>query len=151
MPENPTYDLMLLLDTAAADEQRQKVLDEVERILSTTGANVVSKHDWGPRKTAYEIRHKSDADYHLLQFQGGPEVPAALDRYLRITDGVVRFRVIKLRAGTPGPPDLRAQTVPAVESAPAPPSAPATPAEQAPPAEQASPGEQAAPAAAAAA
>src|SRR4051812_49864179 len=130
MPENPTYDLMLLLDTAAADEQRQKVLAEAERILSTTGATVVSKHDWGSRKTAYEIRHKSDADYHLLQFQGGPEVPAALDRYLRITDGVVRFRVIKLRAGTPGPPDLRAtQTETAAPAeAPAAAAAPSAPA-----------------------
>jgi len=109
MPENPTYDLMLLLDTAAPDEQRTKVLGEVERILSTTGASVVSNHDWGTRRTAYEIRHKNDAEYHLLQFQGSPEVPAALDRYLRITDGVVRFRVIKLRPGTPPPPDLKSQ------------------------------------------
>jgi small subunit ribosomal protein S6 len=122
MPENPTYDLMLLLDTAAADEQRQKILDEVERILSTTGATVASKHDWGVRKTAYEIRHKNDADYHLLQFQGSPQVPAALDRYLRITDGVVRFRVIKLRPGTPPPPDLKSQPVeaPAAEAEAAP-------------------------------
>jgi small subunit ribosomal protein S6 len=130
MPENPTYDLMLLLDTAAPDEQRQKVLDEVERIISTSDASIVSKHDWGVRKTAYEIRHKNDADYHLLQFQGGPSVPAALDRYLRITDGVIRFRVIKLRAGTPGPPDLRSQTEaetapPAPAAAPAPEAAPA--------------------------
>jgi small subunit ribosomal protein S6 len=120
MAENPTYDLNLLLDTGAPDEQHTKVLDEVERILSTNGATVVSKHDWGVRKTAYEIRHKGDADYHLVQFQGGPDVPAALDRYLRITDGVVRFRVIKLRPGTPPPPDLRAQaTEVPVEPAPA--------------------------------
>jgi small subunit ribosomal protein S6 len=99
---------MLLLDTAAPDEQRTKVLGEVERILSSNGASVVSKHDWGARRTAYEIRHKHDAEYHLLQFQGSPQVPAALDRYLRITDGVVRFRVIKLRPGTPPPPDLKA-------------------------------------------
>jgi small subunit ribosomal protein S6 len=108
MPETPTYDLMLLLDTAAPDEQRTKVLGEVERILSSNGASVVSTHDWGSRRTAYEIRHKHDAEYHLLQFQGSPQVPAALDRYLRITDGVVRFRVIKLRPGTPAPPDLKA-------------------------------------------
>jgi len=108
--KNPTYDLMLLLDTAAPDEQRSKVLDEVERILQTNGASVVSKHDWGVRRTAFEINHKGDAEYHLLQFEGSPTVPAALDRYLRITDGVTRFRVIKLRAGTPAPPDLRAQS-----------------------------------------
>lgn len=104
--QNPTYDLMLLLDTAAPEEQRTKVLAESERILAGNDATVVSKHDWGQRRTAFEIRHKNDAEYHLLQFQGGPQVPAALDRYLRITDGVVRFRVIKLRPGTPPPPDL---------------------------------------------
>ena len=36
------------------------------------------------------------------------EVLAALDHTLKITDGVNRFRVIKLRPGTPEPPDLRA-------------------------------------------
>jgi small subunit ribosomal protein S6 len=116
--QNPTYDLNLLLDTASPDEQRQKVLDEAERLLTTNGATIVSRHDWGVRRTAYEIRHKNDADYHLLQFQGGPEVPAAVGRYLRITDGVLRFRVIKLRPGTPPPPDLRQASEPVVEAAP---------------------------------
>jgi small subunit ribosomal protein S6 len=113
--QNATYDLMLLLDTAAPDEQKAKVLADAERILESSGATVVSKHDWGVRRTAFEIRHKNDAEYHLLQFTGGPEVPAAVDRYLRIADGVVRFRVIKLRAGTPAPPDLRAAAEPAAE------------------------------------
>jgi small subunit ribosomal protein S6 len=113
--QNPTYDLMLLLDTAATEEQRAKVLAEAERLIETNGATIVSKHDWGVRRTAFEIRHKNDAEYHLLQFEGGPEVPAAIGRYLRITDGVVRFRVIKLRAGLPPVPDLRASSEPAPE------------------------------------
>jgi small subunit ribosomal protein S6 len=108
---------MLLLDTAATEEQRAKVLAEAERLLETNGATIVSKHDWGVRRTAFEIRHKNDAEYHLLQFEGGPEVPAAISRYLRITDGVVRFRVIKLRAGLPPVPDLSAAAAP-VEIAP---------------------------------
>jgi small subunit ribosomal protein S6 len=117
--QNPTYDLMLLLDTAAEDAQREKVLAEAERLLATNAATIVSKHDWGVRRTAFEIRHKNDADYHLLQFQGGPEVPAAVGRYLRIADGVVRFRVIKLRAGQTEVPDLRAAAEPApAEQAP---------------------------------
>ena len=112
MPKTPpTYDLVLLLDTAVEEELRQKILADAEKILATNGATVLGKHEWGTRKTAFEIRHKGDAEYHLLQFQGGPEVPAALDRVLRITDGVVRFRLVKLAPGTPDPPDLReAQT-----------------------------------------
>jgi small subunit ribosomal protein S6 len=122
--QNPTYDLMLLLDTSADEDQRSKVLAEAERILESNSATVVSKHDWGVRRTAFEIRHKNDAEYHLLQFQGGPEVPAALDRYLRIADGVVRFRVIKLRGREGAVPDLTASA--------SEPVAPEAPAEAAP-------------------
>ena len=61
----------------------------------------MSEHDWGTRALAYEIRHKTDAEYHLLQFHGPAALLASLQRTLRITDGVVRFRIIKLAPGTP--------------------------------------------------
>ena len=48
-----------------------------------------------------------DAEFHLLQFHGNRELLERLDRTLRITDGVVRYRIIKLRPGTPAAPDLR--------------------------------------------
>ena len=94
---------MVLLDTTAPDEQRAKILADAEAMI-TSGGDVVSKHDWGPRTMAYEIRHKTDAEYHLLQFHGTPELLESLHRTLRITDGVVRFRIIKLEPGTPDPP-----------------------------------------------
>ena len=115
----PLYDLMLLLDTSAPEEQRKKVLSDVESAISSAGS-IVGTHDWGTRPLAYEIRHRADAEYHLLQFQGGPEVPAALDRYLRIADGVVRFRVIKLRGREGAVPDLTASaSEPVASEAPA--------------------------------
>jgi len=112
----PTYDLMVLLDTEAADEQRAKILADAERLITSNGGEVTSKHDWGVRPLAFEIRHKATADYHLLQFQGPPAVLDALNRTLHITDGVTRFRIIKLRPGTPPAPDVR-QDVPAPRAA----------------------------------
>ena len=112
----PTYDLMLLLESAATDEQRAKVLTDAERLITSNGGEVTSKHDWGTRALAFEIRHKTDAEYHLLQFQGPPAVLDALNRTLHITDGVTRFRIIKLRPGTPPAPDVR-QDVPAPRAA----------------------------------
>ena len=76
------------------------------------------------RTTAYEVRKHADADYHLLQFRGTPELLEQLDHNLKITDGVMRFRIIKLRPGTPPPPDLR----PAAAAAAAPAEAEAEPA-----------------------
>jgi small subunit ribosomal protein S6 len=102
----PLYDLMLLLDTTVPDEQRKKVLSDVESMVSSTG-EIVGSHDWGTRALAFEIRHRTDAEYHLLQFHGPAELLANLQRTLRITDGVVRFRIIKLAPGTPAPPEPR--------------------------------------------
>jgi small subunit ribosomal protein S6 len=102
----PLYDLMLLLDTTVPDEQRKKVLSDVESMVSSTG-EIVGNHDWGTRALAFEIRHRTDAEYHLLQFHGPAELLANLQRTLRITDGVVRFRIIKLAPGTPAPPEPR--------------------------------------------
>jgi small subunit ribosomal protein S6 len=99
----PLYDLMVLLDTAAPDDQRTRILSDVETMISSAG-EVVGTHDWGARTMAYEIRHKPDAEYHLIQFHGNAELLATLQRTLRITDGVVRFRIIKLEPGTPAPP-----------------------------------------------
>jgi small subunit ribosomal protein S6 len=108
----PTYDLTVLLDVAIAEDQRERILADIETLISDQGS-LVSTHDWGRRKMAYEIRHKEEAEYHLLQFQGSKDLLERLDRTLRITDAVVRFRIIKLAPGTPDPPDLRAASVPA--------------------------------------
>jgi len=92
----PLYDLMVLLDPAAPDEQRAKILSDVEAMISGSGS-IVGTHDWGTRTMAYEIRHRTDAEYHLLQFHGPAELLANLQRTLRITDGIVRFHM-KCRA-----------------------------------------------------
>lgn len=103
---SPTYDLMMLLDTTAEADRRDKIVADVEAAIEARGG-IVGRYDWGPRPLAYEIRHRTDADYHLMQFTGSPELLEQLERSLRITDGVVRFRIIKDRPGTPPPPDGR--------------------------------------------
>ena len=99
----PLYDLVLLLDSEASEDQRAKVLSDVERIITGSG-EIVSDQDWGLRALAYEIRHKPDAQYHLLQFHAPRPALEQLDRLLHIADGVVRYRIIKLKPGTPPPP-----------------------------------------------
>lgn len=108
---DPLYDLVLMLDSAATDEQRQKVLSGVEATIAV-GGEIVNAQEWGVRQTAYEIDHRTDAEYHLLQFHGTRTVLETLQRTLRITDGVVRFRIIKLAPGTPAPPATRPEPRP---------------------------------------
>ncbi len=131
----PIYDLTLLLSTDAEDDQRKKILSDVESAISTAGGSVERNDDWGRRPTAYEIRHQAEADYHLLQFRAPPTLIEELSHTLRITDGVLRFRVIKVRPGTPPAPSSPPPVVVAATShAPASSATPAAPAPAATPA-----------------
>jgi small subunit ribosomal protein S6 len=113
--EAPVYDLTLLLDSGIEDDRRDTILANVEEAIDRNG-EIVSRHDWGVRPTTYEVRKHTDADYHLLQFRGPRELLQQLDHNLKITDGILRFRVIKLRPGTPAPPDLRPVAATATEA-----------------------------------
>ena len=113
--EAPLYDLTLLLDTEMESDRRDQILANVEHAIER-GGEIIGRHEWGVRPTAYEVRKHKDAEYHLLQFHGTPELLEQLDHNLKITDGILRHRIIKLRPGTPGPPDLRASAAAPVEA-----------------------------------
>ena len=124
MAKEPTiYDLMLLLSTSAEDERRAQILANVEAAIQNGGGRIERNDDWGSRPLPYRIRHQREAEYHLLQFSGPTSLLEALSHDLRIADGVLRFRIIKVLPGQPNPPEsappVVAQAVPAAaESAP---------------------------------
>jgi small subunit ribosomal protein S6 len=120
--EAPVYDLVLLLDTTIEQERRDTILANVEDAIDR-GGEIVGRHDWGNRPTVYEVRKHGEADYHLIQFRGPPALLEQLDHNLKITDGILRFRIIKLRPGTAPPPDLRPAAMAAAAVAPAAPEA----------------------------
>lgn len=101
----PIYDLMVLLSTSADDERRASILAEIEQTIGDGGGTVELKQAWGTRKLAFEIAHTTDAEYHLLQFSGPPALVETLSYNLKIADGVLRHRIIKVTPGTPPPPE----------------------------------------------
>jgi small subunit ribosomal protein S6 len=103
------YDLMLLIDPTAPEERRNAAISEAESMINS-GGELVGSYDWGTRRMAYEIDHRPEAEYRLYQFNGDNSLLERLNQRLRITDAVLRFRIIKLKPGqpTPPPPDQQA-------------------------------------------
>jgi small subunit ribosomal protein S6 len=108
MSEPIIYDLMLMLSASADEERRAKILADVEEMITSAGGQIERNDDWGMRSLAYEIAHQGEAEYHLLQFTSPPTLLETLSYNLKILDGVVRFRIIKVLPGTPPPPEPRA-------------------------------------------
>jgi len=122
------YDLMLMLDAEAPSERRSEVLSEVESAIQN-GGSIEGRHEWGTRKLSYEIDHRESAEYHLVQFTGPAELLERLHRSLTLNDTVVRFRIIKLKPGTPAPPAVRPERPAPAEESPAPAAAAPAPVE----------------------
>jgi small subunit ribosomal protein S6 len=123
-----TYDLVVLADAHVDDDARAKVLADTRALIEARG-EIVRDDDWGDRTLAFPIEHRTDAHYHLLQFHAAtPELLSELNRTLQISDEIVRFRIIKLKPGTPDPPEMRpsgASSRQAEPASPAPADAPA--------------------------
>ena len=100
------YDLMLMLDPNAPEGRDEQILGDVEGAIEA-GGTLIGRHDWGLRKMTFEIRHRPEAAYTLFQFEGENELLERLNHTLKITDGVLRFRIIRIKPGTPPPPEPR--------------------------------------------
>ncbi len=133
----PTYDLVLLLDSQAEQEARAKIVADARAAIDAEG-ELVRYDEWGERAMTYPIERKTNAEYHLFQFHASSsELLDGLNRTLRITDGILRFRIIKLKPGVPDAPDMSSSAVRRSETeAPAASETPSEPvAVEAPPAE----------------
>jgi small subunit ribosomal protein S6 len=101
----PLYDLMLLLDPGAPSDRLESILSDVQGLLES-GGKVVGTYDWGTRRMTFEIDHRPDAAYHLMQFEteSGGALLERVDHSLKIMDGVLRHRIFRLKDGSPPPP-----------------------------------------------
>jgi small subunit ribosomal protein S6 len=96
------YDLVLMLDPNVPDDRHREILGSVNSAIEGKGT-LVGQHDWGMRRMAFEIDHRPDAAYHLFQFEGSKDLLDQLHNSLKIADGVLRHRIIKVKPGTPPP------------------------------------------------
>jgi small subunit ribosomal protein S6 len=109
----PLYDLVLLLSVESDEAVRAKIVADVESTITSAGGQIERNDEWGRRAMTFEIDHQGEADYRLIQFHGPTSLLESLTHNLGIADGVLRFRIIKVVAGTPPAPDPRAFSAPA--------------------------------------
>jgi small subunit ribosomal protein S6 len=99
------YEILLMLDPELPEQRQEEIITRARDLLTKAGGTWVGHDLWGRRRLAYEIGHKGEGTYHLLNFDADPETLDELSRILRITDGVMRHLAVRrIEGGSPGPP-----------------------------------------------
>jgi small subunit ribosomal protein S6 len=98
------YEILLLLDADLDEGGQTEVVDRTRELVERAGGSWDLHDIWGRRKLAYEIRHKGEGSYHLLQFACDAETLEEISRVLRIDDGVMRHMATRRVKGSPARP-----------------------------------------------
>ena len=93
------YEVMAIFEAITEPGVIQGVLDQALEVIRTTGGSPGAIDRWGKRTLAYEVNHKREGYYVVVEFTAEPETVAALDRMLGLADEVVRHKLIRLPEG----------------------------------------------------
>lgn len=89
-----------MLDPEAPDERRDQIAADARSRIET-GGTLKAENAWGLRKLAYEIQKRNEADYRFYRFETESPLLDELNHNLKITDGVLRFRIFKVDPDSP--------------------------------------------------
>ena len=90
------YEVMVIIDASADDEVINATIDKATKTISSHGGNPGKVDRWGKRRFAYELDHRTEGYYALIEASAEPKAMHELDRVLRLADEVVRHKVILL-------------------------------------------------------
>jgi small subunit ribosomal protein S6 len=112
------YELVLMLDPQLDAPARDALVQDARGQIEGSGT-LKHENSWGLRKMAYEINHRTEADYRWMRFEAPSELLDSLDHNLKIADGVLRFRMFKVDPAAPVivPPAVTAAPGPRERSA----------------------------------
>ncbi len=90
------YEIMVILDAGLEEDAIRQSVDRATELISSRGGTVGRVDRWGKRRFAYELHHRWEGYYVLIQASSEPAVMAELDRMLHLADEVIRYKVIRL-------------------------------------------------------
>jgi len=92
------YDLVSIVRPTAEDSVVEELHKTVTDLITSNGGNVSEQGVWQKRKLAYQIDTFKEGLYTITSFEGPGNIPAELDRVLKISDDVIRHKVLKMES-----------------------------------------------------
>ena len=90
------YELMIIIDSDVADIDVPAQMKRAEAWIAEEGGRIASTDNWGRRKFAYEINHKTEGTYVVWEIVTESAGLPTTERQLRLADDIVRHKLFRL-------------------------------------------------------
>jgi small subunit ribosomal protein S6 len=96
------YEVMIILDAGLEDDAIRAAIDRSVELIRSRGGNPGRIDRWGRRRFAYELKHRWEGYYVVVEATAEPAVMSELDRALFLADEVLRHKIIHLPEAVAG-------------------------------------------------
>jgi small subunit ribosomal protein S6 len=90
------YELVFIVDPAADDDEVTRLTDNLKQIAIDQGGVVTKSESLGRRQLAYEILHKTEGNFVLMEIDGSGREVAELERRMRVNDRILRYLTVRV-------------------------------------------------------
>ena len=96
MADKRIYEVVFIINPEVGDDEAMRLSETVQKIITSQGGTITKTEVMGRRQLAYEINHKKDGTYVLLEVEGSGAEIAELERRMRVNDQILRYMTIRV-------------------------------------------------------
>lgn len=93
------YETIFVINTDLGEEGVKGLVEKFKNLIQTS-TQLDTIDEWGKRRLAYPIKFKNEGYYVLATFTADSRFPSELERIYKITEGILKYIVIKKEAVT---------------------------------------------------
>ena len=90
------YEVVFIVDPTADEDEVTRLTDGFKQVATDQGGTVTKSESMGRRKLAYEILHKTEGNFVLLEIEGSGREIAELERRMRVNDRIIRYITVRV-------------------------------------------------------
>jgi small subunit ribosomal protein S6 len=90
------YETFFIIDPDLTEEALNLASEKLKGIVTANGGVVLTYVPWGKKKLAYPVKKRNQGLYILMEYGGGPQLVAELERNMRLDERVLKFITVKL-------------------------------------------------------
>ncbi len=90
------YEVVFIVDPGADDDEVNRLTENHKQIVTDQGGVITKSESWGKRQLAYEILHKTEGTFVLMEIEGSGSEIAELERRMRVNDRIIRYLTVRV-------------------------------------------------------
>jgi len=90
------YEVVFIVDPTADEDEVTRLTDSFKQIVTDQGGTITKSETMGRRQLAYEILHKTEGSFWLLEIEGSGREIAELERRMRVNDRIIRYITVRV-------------------------------------------------------